>query len=313
MPSDDSITPPIKSPAVVPATSTTAVPVTVPFTPKTIKDAVIKEDDFAFEMKVAALFARYPAYTTLHGGTYTDSVTNKPRQYDFRATITKDAAKVFLAIECKNLSPESPLIICGRPRLSNESFHDLINSRLGTFHTNQTIVHGLSSITQRVYRDDSIYHPDEFTGKSALRLDQKNGKPLSRLQDTDVYEKWSQALASAVDAIGIACAEASVKKCNNYYTAVLPIVAVPDDVLWRCEYDLSGNMILDPAPTDDCPFYIGRSYPAGVGAQTHEYVISHLHFCTLRGLEARISSLATDLNAWAQLLNRRARPVEEHI
>jgi hypothetical protein len=167
-------------------------------TPENVRKAVSDEDDFSHEMKVAALLAKLPAYDVSHGGTYTDSVTHKPRQYDFRVSIEKDEGRVSLTIECKNLNAQSPLVICGRPREANESFHDLIHSRIGTFETAAGKASGLSSVTLRARDRDSLYPINGFAGKSLLRL-KSGSNALCRVSDDDVYDKWSQALSSAVD------------------------------------------------------------------------------------------------------------------
>jgi hypothetical protein len=115
---------------------------TTHITPEDVRKVVSEENDFAFEMQVAATLREFPAYRVSHGGTYSDSITGKPRQYDFRASLARDNTCVFLNIEYKNLRPSSPLVFCSRPRLENESFHDLIHSSVGTRTRGGTTVRG---------------------------------------------------------------------------------------------------------------------------------------------------------------------------
>jgi len=278
-------------------------------TPNDVRKIVAEEDDFAHEMHVAATLREFPAYSVSHGGTYTDSVTGKSRQYDFRASLSKEDAGVFLSIECKNLRPSSPLVICGRPRLDNESFHDLIHSRVGTHRRGSTTLVGLSSVTLRAKRENSYYPPDVFTGKSLLRL-KADKQPISSTSDADVYDKWAQALSSSVESIHTACWLANKLGKADYYSAVLPLIVVPNDVLWRCEYDLKGTMASEPELVDECAFFVGQEHRTGINADEvgfrHNFIVSHIHFCTVRGLWSLLSRLATNDHAWEQLLTRHA-------
>jgi hypothetical protein len=279
-------------------------------TPQDVRKVVTEEDDFAHEMQVAATLREFPAYQVSHGGTYTDSITGKPRQYDFRASLSKDDAEVFLSIESKNLSPRSPLVVCGRPRLENESFHDLIDSRVGTFKKKSVVFQGLSSTTLRAKGENSFYPPGQFTGKSLLRL-KADKQPISSVSDTDVYDKWAQALSSLVDSIYAACRLAGELHKQHYYSAFLPLVVVPNATLWQCEYDLKGSVSSDPLLVDECMFFVGQQHRTGADAEKkrvtqHDFAISHIHFCTVRGLRSLLSRLAVDDQAWAQLLTRHA-------
>lgn len=273
--------------------------------PEMVRSVIATEDDFAHEMKVSSILHGLTDYQVTHGGTYTDSVTGKPRQYDFHATLRRDDAELFLPIECKRISENAPLVVSGCPRAISESFHDLLLSRVGTVTKGSVTAHGLSSATLRARRKDSIYRQGCFTGKSLLRLSTK-GNGTTTLGDSDVYDKWSQALSSAVEVIHGACMKAHYLHKKEYYTSVLPIVVLPNDSLWQCEYDTDGKMAADPKRVDDCPFFVGRSHRIGIQKFEHEFVISHLHFCTIRGLEARLAAFAKDKDAWADFMTIRA-------
>jgi hypothetical protein len=70
--------------------------------PEEVKKAVLEEDDFGHEMRVGNILtsiprdANHPERTIIetpeHGGTYTDSVTGKPRQFDFRCQVSSSRA-----------------------------------------------------------------------------------------------------------------------------------------------------------------------------------------------------------------------------
>src|SRR5436309_4490445 len=85
----------------------------VPIDPADIRKAISGADDFGHEMRVRNLLEVTPAINFEHGGTYKDEVTGKPRQFDFRCSLRKGDALLSLAVECKNLSNESPLVMSG--------------------------------------------------------------------------------------------------------------------------------------------------------------------------------------------------------
>src|SRR4051812_46650875 len=78
------------------------------------------ESDFAFEIR--AIKELQKAGEVLHGGTYMDTITGKPRQFDIRVTISKDRCVIRLAVECKNLKKTFPLLVSCLPRSDDEAF-----------------------------------------------------------------------------------------------------------------------------------------------------------------------------------------------
>jgi len=177
--------------------------------PTDVKNVILEEDDFGYEMRVGKVFADVAANTNKghltsprietpqHGGTYTDSVTGKPRQFDYRCQISISNAlgdlqkTVILAVECKNLHRSSPLVVCGRPRTAEEAYHVFIKSE-------KDGAGGVFVSTSKVDATASLYRQSEFVGKSLVRLKEKNGK-LEKDSEADIYDRWSQALASSVD------------------------------------------------------------------------------------------------------------------
>ena len=164
-------------------------------TPEDIKQVVLSEDDFGHEMRVGNILKRLQLPTLFseevrlfnpeHGGTYIDPVTGKPRQFDYRYKIAKadGSQSVHIAIECKNIGADSPVIVCGRPRTDEESFHAFIlRTGIGMFEKNIVGV-------------QSRYKPDAFVGKSILRI-RKNKNGYEGDSDAEIYDRWSQALAS---------------------------------------------------------------------------------------------------------------------
>ena len=173
-----------------------------------------------------------------HGGTYTDPITGKPRQFDYRCSLTTNAARLSLAVECKNLT--SPLILCGIERPLNEAFHDLIESTKIYRAPDSEVSFGCTSATRRA--KNKFYKAGEFVAKSLLRTQSDKSSikpPPERERDSDIYERWAQAVSSAVELAETACRSATglPKRNKTLLTAILPIVVVPNGQMWSLTYD----------------------------------------------------------------------------
>lgn len=276
--------------------------------PVELRKVIETDDDFGHELRAGHVIQKHPVYQSLHGGTYMDLVSQKPRQFDYRCWLTIGGKRLVLAVECKNLSQASPLVICGVPRRKEESFHHLILSRFGGFQRHSTYVDGYSSITQQANGKDSLYHQNTFVGKSVLRV-QSTKKPMAKVPDADIYDKWSQALASGHDLARKACDYASKLTELQCISAVLPIVVVPDGVLWKAEYGAEGSLLSDPSQAAVCEFYVGREVEVGGKKGTpffHVFAFSHIHFFTLTGFDSFLSEMANDLDSWNQIFTDKA-------
>jgi hypothetical protein len=275
----------------------------MPASASEIKSVVLKEDDFGHEMRVGQTVRSFPLIQVQHGGTYTDSVTQKPRQFDYRCWLRQGDAQLKLSVECKNLSLSNPLVVCGTKRRKNEAFHELIESRQGTFQRRGATFTGLSSITRHALMEDCFYLPDEFVGKSLIRI-QTDKNPMVKTSDADIYDKWSQALSSSVELAQSACGAAMEFKVNHFYTAILPIVVVPDRSLWSVAYDITGGISADPVEADSCELFVGRDIEVNGPIRTPNYqrfMFSHVHFFTLNGFASFLSKMVTDEHAWGKI------------
>lgn len=277
----------------------------MPISASDIKDVVLKEDDFGHEMRVGKVIRAISGIQIEHGGTYIDSVTGKPRQFDFRCSLRKDSAELHLAVECKNLNPSAPLVMCGTKRQNNEAFHDLIESRLGSASPgkkNVLYVSGTSSATFRASRDNAFYLPGKFVGKSLVRIkpapNSSSGNSFVSVPDSDIYDKWSQALSSSVDLAELACDRAGHYRAPKFYTIVLPVVVVPDDSLWIVDYDDSGCVCKPPEQVNACELFVGREIKVTKEWFPHQFTLSHIHFFTIGGFASFLSDMAPDDNNW---------------
>jgi len=252
-----------------------------------IAAVIATEDDFGHEMRVGRVMRGQLGSQTSQGGTYVDSVSGKTRQFDFRWSYRSSHLGLKIAAECKNVNPDSPVVISGRKRTIPEAFHDLVESRKGgRFRMNKKEIFldvSAARTVRRVTGNDSVYFPEAFVGKSLLQL-KKDGK-LSRTRDTELYEKWSQALASAVDLVDTAGRDAAASTDQHVFTFVLPVVVLPDEALWKIEYDINGKFTEGPEPATEIEFFVAHKAlpPVELGDSNIPYVFSHLHFVTLTG------------------------------
>lgn len=250
-----------------------------------IKNVVLGEDDFGHEMRVGSIltnvkrppvhYAQARFMSPRHGGTYTDQVTGKTRQFDYRCQISSGYARtrsIFLAAECKNLNPDLPLVVCGRPRTEEESYHVFI--AIGEDGKPQL---------RKVDGASSFYRPHSFVGKSLLRLKMKD-KKICADGDSEIYDRWAQALASSY---GLAFGAVYNKPPPQSCAFVMPLVVVPNNSLWAVSYKNDGSLDGDPVQVDQCEFYVDQKLGIGL-----PFVLTHIHFVTLNGLSEMLSDFA---------------------
>jgi len=252
-----------------------------------ILEQLQRSDDFGFELKTKGTLENAGARVT-HGWTYIDPIEEKPRQFDLRAQFLNLGAgrhHLLLAAECKNLDPIAPLVISGTRRTKDEAFYDFVQAD-GT--------NGLRQHVMRVRADCYLYQRDEFVGKSLLRLkpDEKT-KGAAKLipaseKESDVYGRWSQALASAGDL----CREAASIGANTgevHKSIIIPAVVVPDGALWTVEYKKDGTIFEGPKAADAATIFVNHEItivPKNLWTN-----LSHVHFFTLTGLQDFLAPL----------------------
>ncbi len=264
-----------------------------------IKEVIATEDDFGHEMRVGRVLRGYLGGQTSQGGTYVDPVFARTRQFDFRWCYRSAELGLHVAAECKNVNPDSPVVISGRKRTASEAFHELVESRKGgRFRVNNRDIFldvSAARAVRRLAGNDSVYSPEAFVGKSLLQLKKKDGE-YTRARDSELYEKWSQALASSVDLIDAAGRKAALATSQHLFTFVLPVVVLPDGTLWKIEYDINGKIIEEPQPATEIEFFVAHkaSLPAEPGDSNDPYVLSHLHFVTLTGFAKFLLRITSD-------------------
>jgi hypothetical protein len=279
--------------------------------PAEIREVVTREDDFGHEMRVGEVLRCCSNAVLEHGGTYTDPISEKPRQFDYRCWVTFQRTRLVLSVECKNITPDFPLVVCGARRSENDAFHDLIESRQGRFDEGNLIHTGLSSVTRRVSADNIFYPKNEFVGKSLLRI-QLDKMTTSRSGESEIYDRWAQSLSSAVEMSASATSAAKHLSETSVFTAVLPFVVIPDGTLWRAVYDNTGRIIADPARVEECAYFVGREIeaagPKGI-PWFQTFTFSHVHFVTLSGLQKFLSTAISGTPAWSNIFVERDKTV----
>jgi len=242
-----------------------------PITKEEISKYLESQDDFALELRTLAIL-KGNDYEASHGGTYSDPRTNTDRQYDIRASIKSDRCHVKLAVECKCLQENFPLLVSCVHRNSKEAFHDLIVSwQAGKAGKRPYPTYQQDKL--RVTGNQSFYRVNEYVGKSTTQIGISASKDREFVSgDGEVYGKWSQAIASSFDLI------VDAGKLDNEVriTAILPILVVPDGTLWQVLYGENGVQVGQPNPASESCIYIDKTYTF----EKYSFTISHLNIFT---------------------------------
>jgi hypothetical protein len=236
-------------------------------------------DDFDLELYVYRE-AKACGLTATHGGTYEDPVTKKTRQYDVRAYKVGNNCRVDLAIECKSLKPSFPLLLSRVPRAAEESFHELVyayEAPAGAF-----IVGLLPGTALRISGAASIYPRGDYVAKNTAQVG-RNEKGELISTDSEVFDKWSQALASAHELVLAARYHNDTYKSKEFVTLVLPMLVVPDGTLWAADYSEDGVLQTKPHQVSEARLFVGREYSTKLSSVT---TISHMHISTRTNIAA---------------------------
>jgi len=241
--------------------------------------------DFSFELAVLKML-RTSDIDCEHGGYYEDPITKKSREFDIRAIKTIQQYRVRLAIECKNVRENFPILISCTPRHEQESYHQIAfpckpNSNNFVNPLDQSRAGTLSILQQH-----SFYKVGEPVGKSTAQVGRALNGTISA-NDVELYEKWGQCLSSIDDLVTRMYWDKDDDEKNSY-SAAFPFVVVPNDRLWMVTYDNDGNQIGEPVQTNRCSCYIGKDYEMGTtsfGTRTRLW-LSHIEIVTFEGMKA---------------------------
>lgn len=249
-------------------------PRAVSISAKDLETFVATESDFAFEMQVLTVL-KHAGFHCSHAGTYQDPITRKIRQFDLQGGKVDGECMLALAVECKNLRHNFPLLISAVPRTWPEAFHEFLRYREGT----------VLSTVESVQVKNSIYVSGQMVGK---RTDQvgctENGELFS--DDSATFDKISQAINSSQGVV----ASAVGLNGSPRYRVVIPVLVVPDNLLWQIEYDDAGSVTKVPHLVKEATLFINHPWSVLAKLDTVVYRISHLHIVTIGELESSIAN-----------------------
>jgi hypothetical protein len=254
-----------------------------------IEAHLTERDDFDFELRVFREM-RQQGWNPHHGGNYTDPVLGKLRQYDHRGYRGFNLNRhIAMATECKSLTLEYPLVISRVKRSDADSFHDLIKLWRPASGKGP-LVTVVSSGPQGL----QLYPTGDWLGKSSAQIRHANSSAKSKYQtsDSELYDKWTQALASAADLVDTVKNVSVPDKAKDYPTLVfvMPVLVVPDGTLWAVDYEEDGTRG-KPQQVGEAMFYADgvKRFAAQDGALT--YKLSNLNIHTLTSFSTLLRNL----------------------
>lgn len=263
--------------------------------PKTItandlKDYLGTESDFALEIRVIKELEKTYGQV-LHGGTYIDEITGKPRQFDIRAQTRSNFRVIRLAVECKNLKPTFPLLVSCLPRAEAEAYQQVIFSLDPDCRAFPGEANGFPNIpaletyhrTLELFNSTCMYRKGEPVGKTLAQVARDHSGTFTS-NDAEVYGKWSQALSSADDLVSISTEDGKASESFACFSMVVPVLVVPDGTLWRCVFDFKGERSIEPEQVNRVQYYVGKEYVCGDHLTGGTYKISHLEIVTFSGI-----------------------------
>jgi hypothetical protein len=252
--------------------------------------------DFGFELAVLNTLASEGLHCR-HAGTYEDPVTRKTREFDIQAETTPSKtnqrqAVVRLAIECKNLRPNFPLVLHRVPRADNEAFTDVVWSTKDsgtTFTITRQYGHRIRLRGRR-----ALYVSGEPVAKAADQVGKRADGELVT-GDQDVFDRISQALHSSHELLRLSH-YASLHDSPDVFAAVIPLLVVPNDRLWAVDYDETGRVIAGPSPIKQATYFVDRDWSFGGDATEVRtwYSLSHLEICEAGSVAQRVGQLTVD-------------------
>ena len=240
-------------------------------TAQDLADFVTTDSDFGFEMQVLKRL-RAEGFSCAHSATYRDPVTDKIRQFDIRARLDRDDSTLALAVECKNLRLNSPLLLSAVPRSSAEAFNDLLVCSRRQTYTHFQI--------QQVTENASAYKPGDMVGKKTDQVGRDTSGGLVS-NDEATFDKLSQAVNSCRDLVG----DLSGTVSPPLRRAIVPVLVVPTGLLWQVDYDPDGAITMPPRTVKRAALFLDTAWSAtSVYGDPIRYRLSHIEVVTFEAL-----------------------------
>ncbi|MGY0553045.1 hypothetical protein ACW17M_07525 [Vreelandella sp. 2A-K22] len=269
----------------------------------TLAEYLTEVSDFGFELSVLKML-RDLGIGYDHGGHYEDPVTKKSREFDIRATATFGQLRLRMAIECKNIKENFPILVSCVPRQHEESYHQIAMVREldrtpgMLLHIERSRANVLS-----IFKEHTIYQENDPVGKSTAQVGRDLAGNISA-NDSELFEKWGQCLASAQDLVDSMYWDGDEDDPEDaYISAIIPFVVIPDDRLWVVNYSESGDQASEPVQTNRCSCFVNKQYR--MNSISPEYIlVSHVEIVTISGLQNFIQQYATSEDALSAICTR---------
>ncbi len=242
--------------------------------------------DFSFELSVLKML-RENGLECEHGGLYEDPATGKSREFDIRAIKTVSDRRVRLAIECKNIRRNFPILISCIPRQSEESYHQIaiVSEPKSDDYLGVPLIHKSRAYTLSIRGEHAIYKENEPVGKSTAQVGRALDGSITA-NDGELYDKWSQAISSLADLASRLYWDGDKDDTEETIrSTIIPVIVVPNDRLWQVVYDSDGNNIQEPTLTDHCSCFIDKCFTIGSKLASTNFFVSHIEIMTFDGLQ----------------------------
>jgi hypothetical protein len=251
-------------------------------------------DDFAFEREVYHV-AHGLRFEAEHAALYSDPVTGKQRQSDVRASYTLQDNRIALAIECKGLTADYPLLISCVPQAHSEAHHEILKvseeSPAAAYLGPSLVFPRVTTVLSE--RHPCIYPAGQGVGKSMrqVRRETRGDRRGQMTSGDDVFDKWTQAVASLAEMIESGAGQLRRgARQNLQYIAFLPVLVVSDGTLWVADYSSRGELQREPFQVPELTYYLGRQY--ALEGQSAVLTISHLHIITRSEIRTWLNGIA---------------------
>lgn len=260
-------------------------------------------NDFSFELEVCKAIIDAGETDIKSGGIYFDHDLKHNREYDIRLKINLPQKNIYfhLAIECKNVQANYPLIVATSPRVKKESFLQFWSfvgrhsqkRENGVLIENRFIGHDIL-VDQE---NNPIFYPKaENVGRKCFQLGKHVDLKLGFIEsESQCYDKWTQAFSSLTGMLHDACdwflAQENDKGFVYGNHIFLPILIVPDEKLWCIGYS-TPDTTSEPCQKNHIALFADRNYYInGPRGGIRPYTVSHLEIMTLSGLQEFIKKV----------------------
>lgn len=289
-----------------------------------IEELINKQSSFPFEMKVLN-YINNSGYDTKHAGTYLDRHKNITREFDIRAEKNiKPGKYIKLAIECKCIEMSSPFIVHSVEASTEDQKHTILieykslNDYLKKETSTYKDVSFLSNFSiprphkielgyqlksyevkkRKINPNTTLYSCNKdlnFIGKSLDQVHKNGNGDGIKLNDSEMYNKISQAICSTYDLID-GCRESEENNQDINQHLVLPILVVPNNTLYNIIYKKNGEVKSKLKPVNNISYYIDKDFSKGFSPMFPVHNIPYLEIVTVDGLKLLIEKIENDPN-----------------